>query len=158
MPRRTATLLQSILAPVLGLVLALAAGCKAKPADPPPAVPQAVASRPTATPEPRLPDPAADAVELEARSVTAMQRLADALAGHASNCDQVAGDLRAFVAGNKPLLGQLLAQQQHAGDGQRAAFAQRPAAIAVAHKLQEAMAMCAANPAVAAAMREFPAD
>ncbi|HMG20065.1 MAG TPA: hypothetical protein VK607_02065 [Kofleriaceae bacterium] len=154
MPRRTATLLP--------LILALAAGCKAKPAkpaDPPPAAPQAVASRPTATPEPRLPDPAADAVELEARSITAMQRLADALAGHAGNCDQVAGDLRAFVTGNKPMLGQLLAQQQqHASDGQRAAFAQRPAAIAVAHKLQAAMAMCAANPAVVAAMREFPAD
>lgn len=158
------------LAAALVVAAAVAAGCKAKPADHAAAVPVAQSGAPArgATPAPELPDPGAappgalPPAELETRSVAAMQQLGDTLASDANDCDRIAADLKVFVVENRPLLGQLLALQQHRGDDRRddprAPFARRPAAVAAGQKLQSALAMCASSPAVATVMKEFPEE
>lgn len=163
MSRWSATALLSVI---------MIAGCKTKQADPAPATAHAASPARSTTPgePPRLPEPAGSAeaarpaapapsaAELEARSVTAMQHLADVIAVDARDCEKLAGDLRTFAAENRPLLGQLFALQQQPTAAQGAAYSRRAAAVAAGQKLQAAIAICASNPSVVAAMKEFPAE
>jgi hypothetical protein len=156
------------------LALTVLAGCKTRPADPPPAARSTEPAR-TAAPAPALPDsprpadppaappappaaaqPPAAGAEAEARSIATMQQLADTLAADIKDCEKLAVDLKAFIADHRPLLRQLIAAaEQPAG---RAAAANHAAASAAARTLQSAMTVCAGTSSVAAAMKELPAD
>jgi uncharacterized protein (UPF0212 family) len=157
------------------LVTAALAACKTRQADPSQA--QAPAAAPTRTagrpPAPALPDQPAEppagpssaaagapGTEVETRGIAAMQHLADAITADAKdrNCDKVASDLRTFVADNKALIGELVAMQQRATTAPRSSSANRVAAVAIGQSLQTALAACAGNAGVAAAMQGFPAE
>jgi hypothetical protein len=152
------------------LAAALLAGCKTKPADPPPATRPTEAARSAPGAAPALPDsqpsgtaaPAAPAApapatpaEAQARNIAAMQHLADTLAGDGQDCEKVAVDLRAFIAGNRAVLTQLMASANRPIDDAPIG-ATRAAAADAARKLQTAMATCAATSSVAAAMKDLP--
>jgi hypothetical protein len=159
------------------LVAAALAACKTRQADSPPSTPAPAPTRAAGapTPAPALPDqpaepppagaagpassaPGAPGTEVESRGIAAMQHLADALAADVKDCDKVAFDLRTFVADNKALIGELVAMQQRATTAPRSASANRVAAVAIGQSLQSALAACARNPGVAAAMQAFPAE
>ena len=153
------------------LALTLQAGCKTKPADPPPAARANEPARSGAPATPALPDPprpaeppaAAPAApapatgpEAEARNIATMQQLADTLAADIKDCEKLGVDLKAFIVDHRPLLRQLIAAaDQPAGHGDTA---NRAAAAAAARTLQSAMTVCAGTSSVAAAMKELPAD
>jgi hypothetical protein len=140
----------------------LFAACKTDKPEPRPEVAKAAvpAAKPAAPEVPAVKPaaPAASNTELETKGIAMMQRMADMFAADAKDCDKLAADLRTFIASNKPLLTQLADADQQQNDEQRDAFSARNAEVqaAVAAKMQSAMATCAANPAVLAAMKEFP--
>jgi hypothetical protein len=140
------------------LAVALLAGCKTKQADPPPAARPTQAARSAPGAPPALPDPQppGSSAEAQARSVAAMQHLADTLAADAQDCEKLAVDLKAFIAGNRPLLAQLMAAASRPTDDTQGG-ANHAAAAAAARKLQTAMSTCAATSSVAAAMKDLPA-
>lgn len=158
------------------LAAVLASACKtsdrrAAPPPPPAPRPAAPSSRPGAPPElPAAPEPAPPPVaaaaepaagsnsELEARGLAAMQKMAELFAADARDCDRLARDLKVFIADNRPLIAELVTFEDHQSDAQRAAFTRRNAATqaAIGLKMQSALSSCAANPAVLAAMKEFP--
>jgi hypothetical protein len=153
------------------------AACKTtdKPAAPPPApsgsaavsapaarpaAPSIPAARPVDPAPPAAAAPSAAAVaELQTRSVAMLQRMADMFAADGKDCDRLATDLRAFITDNKDLLSRLDAIDAQATPEQREAFMTRIATVQadIAVKMQGAMAACATNPAVTAAMKQFPA-
>src|SRR5262249_37351955 len=110
---------------------------------PPPPTPAASAAAP-ATP-----------TEAQARNIAAMQHLADTLAGDAQDCEKLAVDLKAFIAGNRAVLAQLMAAANRPADDAPTG-ATRAAAADAARQLQTAMATCAATSSVAAAMKDLP--
>lgn len=153
-----------------------AAACKTtdKPAAPPPTPPgSAAATAPAARrvdPSPAAPlaappaaalaaPPAAAVAELQARSVAMLQRMADMFAADGKDCDRLATDLGAFITDNKDLLSRLDAIDAQVTTEQREAFMTRIATVQadIAVKMQGALAACATNPAVTAAMKQFPA-
>jgi hypothetical protein len=125
----------------------------AAPRSADPAMPADPAARSAAAP--RAIDP-----DLEVKGIAMMQRLADVFVADAKDCDKLAADIKAFVAQNRPLLSQLAAMEQQETDQQRDDFSRRnrEVEVAIAQKMQSGMALCAANPAVLAAMKEFPAE
>lgn len=145
------------------LAVTLLAGCKTKPADPPAAKPTEAArsapGAPPALPDPQAPSAAAAApatpAEAQAWNIAALQHLADTLADDAKDCEKLAVDLKAFIAGNRPLLAQLMAAANRPADDLPSG-ANHTAAAAAARKLQTAMSTCAATSSVAAAMKDLP--
>jgi hypothetical protein len=146
------------------LAVTLLAGCKAKQADPPPAARPTEAARRAPGAAPALPDPQAPGssaaapatpAEAQARNLAAMQRLADTLAADAQDCEKLAVDLKAFIAENRPVLGQLMAAANRPTDDAPSG-ASHAAAATAARKLQTAMSTCAATSSVAAAMKDLP--
>jgi hypothetical protein len=144
------------------LAVTLLAGCKTKQADPPAAARPAEATRSAPGAAPALPDPQAPSAaapatpaEAQARNIAALQHLADTLADDARDCEKLAVDLKAFIAGNRPLLAQLMAAANRPADD-LASGANHTAAAAAARKLQTAMSTCAATSSVAAAMKDLP--
>lgn len=127
----------------------------ALPAPPPPA-----AAASGAKPEPARTEPAGSNTELETKGLAVMQRMADLFAADARDCDKLGADLKAFVAENKPLIGDLLKHEDKQNAEQRAAFTRRNAVAqaAIAQKMQAALTACASNAAVLAAMKEFPGE
>jgi hypothetical protein len=126
------------------------------PAPPPPAP-----ARPEpAKTEPAKTEPVGSNTELETNGLAVMQRMADLFAADAKDCDKLGADLKAFVADNKPLIGDLLKHEDHQSAEQRAAFTRRNAVAqaAIAQKMQAALTACASNTAVLAAMKEFPGE
>jgi hypothetical protein len=125
------------------------------PAPPPPAP-----AAPGARPEPAKAEPAGSNTELETKGLAVMQRMADLFAADAKDCDKLGADLKAFVAENKPLIGDLLKHEDRQSAEQRAAFTRRNAVAqaAIAQKMQAALTACASNTAVLAAMKEFPGE
>lgn len=159
------------------LLAALASSCKtrdpraheARPASAAPAPARAAASvaprqpalpQAAATDEPSRTEAAATNTELETQGLAAMQRMADMFAADARDCDKLAIDLKAFIADNRPLITQLIAYEESQNADQRAAFTRRNAAAqaAIGHKMQAALTSCASNPAVLAAMKDFPGE
>jgi hypothetical protein len=147
------------------LAATLLAGCKTKPADPPAARP-AEARRSAPGAAPALPDPQAPAAaapaspgqahdEAQARNIAALQHLADTLADDTRDCDKLAVDLKAFIAGNRPLLAELMAAASRPTDDLPGGANHTAAAVA-GRKLQSAMAACGATSSVAAAMKDLP--
>jgi len=135
--------------------------CKTRQAEPPAAKPtepprSAQGPVPTLPESSRSADPAAQAAaaQAQARGIAAIQHLADTLTADARDCDKLAVDLRAFIAGNRPLLAALMTSASQPADPE---VADRPAASAAARSLQTAMAGCLASPAVADAMKQLPA-
>ena len=113
------------------------------PAPPPPAAAPA-------RPEPAKTEPVGSNTELETKGLAVMQRMADLFAADAKDCDRLGTDLKAFVAENKPLIGELLKHEDHQNAEQRAAFTRRNAVAqaAIAQKMQAALTACASNAAV----------
>jgi hypothetical protein len=125
------------------------------PAPPPPA-----ATASGARPESAKTEPVGSNTELETKGLAVMQRMADLFAADAKDCDKLGADLKAFVAENKPLIGDLLKHEGHQNAEQRAAFTRRNAVAqaAIAQKMQAALTACASNAAVLSAMKEFPGE
>jgi hypothetical protein len=153
------------------LLAALLAGCKTKQADPTAARP-AEARRTAPGAAPALPDPPSGPAsappgsvqdpahtqaqnEAQARNIAALQHLADTLGDDARDCDKLAVDLKAFIAGNRALLAELMAAANRPSDDLPSG-ANHAAAAAAARKLQTAMATCVASSSVAAAMKDLP--
>lgn len=149
----------------------LAAACKVsdKPAQPAPEAAHAAKPAGTATPAghagptpglPGKPESSPPDPELETKGLAMMQRLADVIVADANDCDKLAADLKTFVAQNKPLLSEVIAAQAQEGAGQRAGFSQRNAAaqVAIAQKMQTAMAGCAGHPGILAALQQLPGE
>jgi hypothetical protein len=155
--------------------LLLVAACKKsdKPVEPAPDLVRGTAARPTIaakSSEPPLARPAGDPrrpvesvpldPELEAKGLEMMQQLADVVAADAASCSKLAADIKAFAVQNKLLLSRLVAAESQETEGQRAEFSRRNAAAqaAVAQKMQTAMTACSGDPAVLAALQEFPGE
>jgi len=153
------------------LLVTLLAGCKTRQADPAASRP-AEARRSAPGAAPALPDPSApsgpasaDPAQAEAqaqaqnaaqaRNIAALQHLADTLGDDARDCDKLAVDLKAFIAGNRALLAELMAAANRPSDDLPSG-ANHAAAAAAARKLQAAMASCVATSSVAAAMKDLP--
>ena len=127
-----------------------------------PALPDPAAASPgsaAGSAAPAAPVAAAN-TELEDRGIAAMQKMADMFVADAKDCDKLGADLKAFIAENKALIGQLAELEDHQTDDQRAAFAKRNGAAqaAIGQKMQGALAACASSPAVLAAMKDFPGN
>jgi uncharacterized lipoprotein YajG len=159
----------------------LAAGCKksekpatvtpeatAKPADPAakPADPAAKPADPAAKPaDPAAATPPAPAAtgtnsELENKGIAMMQRMASMFATDGKDCEKLATDVKAFIAQNKELLGQLMAMEKAQTEQQRAAFEARNKAVQedMLAKMTPAVTACRDNKSLEAAMKEFPTD
>lgn len=148
------------------LAATLLAGCKTRPADPPAAARPAEARRSAPGAAPALPDPQPPSApasatpgqaqdQAQARNIAALQHLADTLADDGKDCEKLAVDLKAFIAGNRTLLAELMTAANRPTDDLPSG-ANHTAAAAAARKLQTAMAMCAATSSVAAAMKDLP--
>jgi uncharacterized lipoprotein YajG len=157
----------------------LAAGCKksdkpatmtpeatTKPADPAakPADPAAKPADPAAKPAdpPAATPPAATGTnsELETKGIAMMQRMATMFATDGKDCEKLATDVKAFIAQNKELLGQLMAMEKAQTEQQRAAFEARNKAVQedMLAKMTPAVTACRDNKSLEAAMKEFPTD
>jgi hypothetical protein len=148
------------------LAATLLAGCKTKQADPPAAARPAEARRSAAGAAPALPDPQPPSApasatpgqaqsQAQARNIAALQHLADTLADDGKDCEKLAVDLKAFIAGNRTLLAELMTAANRPTDDLPSS-ANHTAAATAARKLQTAMATCAATSSVAAAMQDLP--
>jgi hypothetical protein len=124
-----------------GSATAMATGTMAKPAEPAPV--------PTGTNS-----------ALETKGIAMMQKLADVFAIDGKNCDQLATDIKDFIAKNKPLLSELTAMEKKQSPQDREAFATRNKGVeeSVMQKMTPAMTACRDNKNVEAAMKEFPTD
>ena len=98
--------------------------------------------------------------ELENKGIAMMQRMGDLFAADATDCDKLAVDIKAFIVQNRELLTQLTELERSQSDQEKSAFETRnkPVQDAVVAKMDPAMAKCGENPAVQAAMKDFPAD
>ncbi len=142
-----------------------------KPADPvaKPADPAAPAVAPTAPSAPATPPAAAPAApaagagkntELETKGIAMMMQMGDMFAANAADCEKLAAGIKTFITQNRPLLDQLAALEKTQTDAEKKAFAERNlgAQEEVMKKMTPAVNACGENPAVQAAMKEFPAD
>jgi len=148
--RRTLTLALSVT--MLAACSPASQPAPAKPAAAPAAPAPAATAAPAATVEGNN--------ELENKGVAMMQRMGEMFAADASDCEKLAVDIKAFVVQNRELLIKLTELERSQSDQEKAAFEARnkPAQDAVVAKMDPAMAKCADNPRVQAAMRDFPAD
>jgi hypothetical protein len=125
---------------------------KAMAADPTPAARPAEPAKPV---EPHAqPGPGNSA--LENQGIAMMQRLGDLFAANAQDCDKLASEIKAFVVQNRPLLGQLLAEEKGLTAEQKAAFDARNRAVQ--EETMKKMAACQDSASVEAAMKDFPTE
>jgi hypothetical protein len=113
-------------------------------------------AKPTAAP----PAGAGANTELEHKGLAAMQRLGALFAAAGNNCDQLATDVKAFLAEQRPLFVELTTLEKRETQAQRDDFERRnkPVQDAVGQQMAAALKACDNHPGLIAAMKEFPGN
>ena len=104
--------------------------------------------------------PANGNTELQNKGIAMIREMGDMFAADAKDCEKLATDIKAFIAKNKDLIGQIAAMEKQQSEQERASFEERNKGVQeeLMKKMAPTMQTCGANANVQAAMATFPSE